>query len=111
MILHTHIKKRKAKKPNAKQRQLREDWQALLKKYDVKPNVKPIPVVKIDLPPYRRETPYYPSLNSSAGNTFKKQANTYTGDAMIGVGQLHKSNAVPVFKQSDAEDLAKMRRG
>lgn len=111
MILHTHIKKRKAKKPTAKERQLKADWQALLKKYDVKPDAKPIPVVKIDLPPYRRETPYYPSLNSNIGNTAKKQANTYTGDAMIGVGQLHKSNAVPVFKQSDAEDLAKMRRG
>ena len=111
MIIHTHIKKQKPKKPNAKQRQQRASWQALLKKYDVKPGDKLIPVVKIDLPPYRRETPYYPSLNSGLGNTAKKQANTYTGDAMIGVGQLHKSNAVPVFKQSDAEDLAKMRRG
>jgi hypothetical protein len=29
---------------------------------------------------------------------------------MIGIGQLHKSNAVPVFKQEDAADIAKMRR-
>ena len=34
----------------------------------------------------------------------------YTGTEMLGIGQLHKSNAVPVFRQQDAEDLAKMRR-
>lgn len=34
----------------------------------------------------------------------------YTGDKLVGIGVLHKSNLVPVFKQEDAEDLAKMRR-
>jgi hypothetical protein len=35
----------------------------------------------------------------------------YTGEECIGIGQLHKSNSVPVFKKQDAEDIAKMRRG
>lgn len=35
-IIHTHIPKRKARKPNAKQRQLAADWEALLKKYEPK---------------------------------------------------------------------------
>jgi hypothetical protein len=38
-------------------------------------------------------------------------AKVYTGDAMIGISTLHKSNAVPVFRQEDAVDIAKMRRG
>lgn len=37
--------------------------------------------------------------------------NTYTGDAMLGIGTMHKSNAVPVFSVEEAQDLAKMRRG
>jgi hypothetical protein len=49
-------------------------------------------------------------LDTGAGLAAKKDIQKYTGDAMIGIGQLHKSNAVPVFKQEDAEDLAKMRR-
>jgi len=30
---------------------------------------------------------------------------------MIGIGQLHKSNSIPVFQSEDAVDIAKMRRG
>ena len=62
-------------------------------------------------PPPGRETPHYPSLNSDRGVAVKQERQQYTGDNMLGIGQLHKSNAVPVFKQEDAEDLAKMRRG
>lgn len=59
---------------------------------------------------YRRDTVHYPSLNSGIGSATMKNVPMYTGDAMIGIGQLHKSNAVPVFKQEEAEDLARMRR-
>lgn len=61
--------------------------------------------------PYRRETPYYPSLNSGLGQATLKEKPMYTGDAMIGIGVLHKSNSVPIFKKQDAEDISKMRRG
>lgn len=112
MIIHPHIPRRKPKKPNAKQRQLKADWQALLAKYDIKPGRK---VAKSKLPSdpvmVRRETPNYPSLNSDVGSTAKKASQQYTGDAMIGIGQLHKSNAVPIFQAEDAVDISKMRRG
>lgn len=112
MIIHPHIPKRKARKPNAKQRELKASWQALLDKYDVKPGRK---VAKSKLPSdpvvVRRETPDYPSLNSNIGSTAKKASIQYTGDAMLGIGQLHKSNAVPIFKAEDAIDISKMRRG
>lgn len=112
MIIHPHIPRRKPKKPNAKQRQLKSDWEALLAKYDVKPGRK---VTKSKLPSdpvvVRRETPNYPSLNSDVGSTTKKAPIQYTGDAMIGIGQLHKSNAIPIFQAEDAVDISKMRRG
>lgn len=61
-------------------------------------------------PTYRRETQHIPSLGTGIGNAVAKAQPEYTGDAMIGIGQMHKSNAVPVFKADDAKDLASMRR-
>ena len=42
--------------------------------------------------------------------TPRKAENKYTGDKLMGIATMHKSNMVPVFKASDAEDIAKMRR-
>jgi hypothetical protein len=117
MIIYTNQRsKKKPRKPNAKQRAQRASWQALLDKYDIKPSVRKTtrvvathsPVVIID--PSRR-TDHIPSLDSGKGIAAKKENIQYTGDAMIGIGQLHKSNAVPVFKAEDAIDISKMRRG
>lgn len=59
-----------------------------------------------------RETPYYPSLNSkdSCGVAVKKPAPVYTGTLIKGIATMHKSNAVPVFNNEQAQDIAKMRR-
>lgn len=35
----------------------------------------------------------------------------YTGDKLLGIATMHKSNSVPIFKKEDAEDIARMRRG
>ena len=61
--------------------------------------------------PFVRETPHYPSL-ATGGDTCTKpiQGKVYTGTAMIGIGTLHKSNAVPIFNSEDALNQAKMRR-
>lgn len=41
----------------------------------------------------------------------KRKANQYTGDELAGIGTLHKSNMVPIRKDSkDAVDIAHMRR-
>jgi hypothetical protein len=46
------------------------------------------------------------------GSTAKKHENVYTGDELAGIGMLHKSNMVPVRKDSnDAKEIARMRRG
>jgi hypothetical protein len=34
----------------------------------------------------------------------------YTGDKLLGIATMHKSNMVPVFKAEDAADIASMRR-
>ena len=111
-LIYTNLPKRKKRKQNAKQRQLAADWEALLKKYEPK---KPVPKDAKPLAKpkaYVRETPKYPSLNTGNGNTCTKpiHGKVYTGTAMVGIGTLHKSNAVPIFNVEDAQDQAKMRR-
>ena len=41
-----------------------------------------------------------------------KKVNTYTGDELLGIATMHKSNAVPVRKDSKdaAKEIASMRR-
>jgi hypothetical protein len=101
----------------AKARMNEENWKELQKKWGIEAEEKKrnralkAPTYKPKAEPYRRDTgPRIESLNSSVGNAYKAPDKVYTGDAMIGIGQLHKSNAIPVFKQEDAKDLAKMRR-
>ena len=119
MIIYPYIPKRKPKKPNAKQRAQKASWQALLDKYDIKPSRKVVrkstwvgptdhPVTVVDP---RRLTNHIPSLDTGKGIAVKKEVQQYTGDAMIGIGQLHKSNAIPIFQAEDAIDISKMRRG
>jgi hypothetical protein len=120
MIIHPHIPKRKKRKANAKTRELQASWEDILRKYDVKPrqdNKRPsVRVCKgsTDLYPIpigRNSSRHIGSIDNGIGSVTKKASPTYTGDAMIGIGQLHKSNAVPIFKAQDAIDISKMRRG
>jgi len=124
--LSTTGKKRgKAKFRNAesanKARKNAEAWQELLNKWDVKSETKTTkirttarfdPVVSNSpVVDPKRLTHNIPSVVTGAGVAVKKPVQQYTGDAMIGLGQLHKSNTVPIFKAEDAVDIAKMRRG
>lgn len=60
--------------------------------------------------PPGREPQAIPSRDSGTGVAALKQAPVYTGDKIKGIGTLHKSNAVPVFTDEEAVDLAHMRR-
>lgn len=111
-----------------KARRNAEAWQQLLEKYDVKPSK--VAVVKsqssrtatsktVASPRYdwrsridpSRLTDHIPSVDTGASVAAKPADKVYTGDAMIGIGQLHKSNGIPIFKAEDAIDISKMRRG
>ena len=47
---------------------------------------------------------YHPSMA-------KKEEKVYTGTEIIGIAQMHKSNAVPIRGKKAAIEVAKMRRG
>lgn len=116
MIIHPHIPKRKKRKPNAKQRALQASWEEILKKYETKTKVPSTKVVtRPSTPsviiPASRIVSSIPSLDSGLGMAVKAPAKVYTGDNMLGISTLHKSNAVPVFRKEDAEAISKMRRG
>lgn len=111
MIIHPHIPKRKKRKATAKQRALQSSWEDILKKYEPKKKVTAAPRTLTSTNSYRRETPHYPSLGTNEGSCTKSQTQQYTGNAMMGIATLHKSNAVPVFSQEDAIEISRMRRG
>jgi hypothetical protein len=41
----------------------------------------------------------------------KKPEKVYTGTEIMGIAQMHKSNAVPIRNKKSAEEVARMRRG
>lgn len=100
-----------------KARELESDWKELLKRQGVEAEkkkqaraMKAEPLVyNLTGTTDRAGTAHIPSRDTG-GNASLAPAKMYTGSEMIGIGQLHKSNAIPIFKKSDAEDLAKMRR-
>lgn len=51
-----------------------------------------------------------PSLETNLCDTFAKKDKVYSGDAIVGISTLHKSNAIPVFSKQEAVDVANMRR-
>ena len=111
-IIHTSFKKRKPKKPNAKQRELAAEWEQIVKKYEPK---KPMGKLNVDpwkpTKSYVRETPKIASLPFTGGACTKKETQVYTGTAMKGIGTMHKSNSVPIFTDEQAVEIATMRRG
>jgi hypothetical protein len=65
---------------------------------------------KLSAPSGRETGRAIPSRGDGMGVATAKPVTMYTGTEMLGIGQLHKSNAVPVFREQDAVDLANMRR-
>ena len=117
----TGKKKGKVKFRNAAEaqraRQLDAEWKDLLKRQGVEAEEKKrkramaaAPLVYDLNIPAERSTKHIKSLGQTTGVATLKPVQMYTGNEMLGIGQLHKSNAVPVFRQQDAEDLARMRR-
>ncbi|MEK9741337.1 MAG: hypothetical protein VW262_09145 [Flavobacteriaceae bacterium] len=61
--------------------------------------------------PYRRTTEYIPSKVTTGYASCAKPADKrYTGTNIVGIGTMHKSNAVPIFNNDEAKDIASMRR-
>ena len=112
----TGHKKAKKKFASAEQKrqheQLEQEWADLVRKHATKPVAKVGLARKYSLAiPAGRGTSHIPSKNSGIGVAAKADVPVYTGDKIIGIGTLHKSNAVPVFSDKEAEEISKMRRG
>ena len=114
ILIHSTLGRSKKRKPSAKQRELQKSWEDMMKKYTIKTVVKPKPQQLSDVyslaKPACRETPKHPSLPFTGAPCYKKPNPVYTGTAIKGIGTMHKSNAVPVFSDDEAKDIASMRR-
>lgn len=114
MIIHGYIGKSKQKKSPKKVRDEYQQWldeiNKPLPKFSRSPYGKSVKTLSTPKP-FVRETPHYPSLNSAdTGSATKAAPKVYTGDKMLGIATLHKSNAVPVFNNTEAVEISSMRR-
>jgi len=103
-----------------KARELDASWRELQKKWEVDADQKrrtramkaPPLDYKLSTPIGRPSGHNIPSrADSVLGPVSSKVIPQYTGAKMIGVGTMHKSNAVPIFSNEEAHDIATMRRG
>jgi beta-lactamase superfamily II metal-dependent hydrolase len=98
-----------------KARDLDDSWQQLLKKYETKPLPKPkaqslSSTYSLEIPKGRNTTAHIKSVDTGGGIAAKRESPKYTGTLIKGIATMHKSNAVPILNQEDAEAISKMRR-
>lgn len=101
----------------AQARELQESWKNLLAEHGVtqeqrrRKRALAAPVMRRDPPSYRgSDQPRIPSLPFTGETCARPADKVYTGDKIKGIGTMHKSNAVPIFSDEQARDIARMRR-
>jgi hypothetical protein len=112
VLIYTYQKSKKKKTPAKKVAEYQQ-WLDNLPTTSFSNRVKKPKEAETYQPPkaHIRETVKYPSLATVGDNCTKPiHGKVYTGDKLIGIGTLHKSNAVPIFSNDDAKDQALMRR-
>ncbi len=110
----TNNKKRKVRKKTQSQLAAERDHQKFLKKMGIgsrssvgSEQRSSKPWVTGSSPVESTSKSSLPSYNSSMA---KKEEKVYTGTEIIGIAQMHKSNAVPVRGKKQATEVAEMRR-
>jgi hypothetical protein len=114
-------KKGKVKFRNAdearKARELDESWKQLQKKWAVEEEDKKRkralsaePLTYKLSAPVGRTTAHIPSRGDGMGSATVSAPKVYTGTKVKGIATMHKSNAVPVFSNEEAQDISRMRR-
>lgn len=98
-------------------RDLKQSWTDIQKKWGVEQedrrrrramDAEPL-TYKLSVPAGRTTSNNIPSRVTEGGSTASVHK-VYTGTKIIGIGTLHKSNAVPIFSDQEAKDIATMRR-
>lgn len=104
-----------------KSRELDASWKELKTKWGVeqeqrderrRKTIMAAPTLSYNLtaPPGRNTTNSIPSRVTEGCSTAPVHK-VYTGTKILGIGTMHKSNAVPIFSDEEAQDIARMRRG
>ena len=116
MILHVRSNKKLRKTQTKKQLADTKEWLDTINSLTLPsgrksitrmiPNTK-MPKLAI---PDARNPGRYPSRGNGIGTATGRLNQSYTGENMVGIGTLHKSNAVPIFNEQEAIDQANMRR-
>jgi hypothetical protein len=113
----TNTKRRKKKKKSKSLLEAERQHAKFLKKMGVSETKQPKPKRSVAQPgsasalgaegrkfeSYHSDQFYNPTMA-------KKKENVYTGTEIIGIAQMHKSNAVPVRGKKQATEVANMRR-
>ena len=94
----------------AEWQQRKSEWAKLSPKFSVTATqAQPTRSVAPQYPP-GREPQAIPSKADTVGVAARPADKVYTGNKIKGIGTLHKSNAVPIFTDDEARDIAHMRR-
>ena len=102
-----------------KARDLDDSWKELQKKWGIEAEEKKrtramsapslSSAYSLKIPEGRNTTAHLKSVNTG-GNATLATPKVYTGTKVKGIATMHKSNAVPIFSDEEAVDIAHMRR-
>jgi hypothetical protein len=114
-LIYLSTKSKKTRKQREKEK---DAWELYKQKYGLVENkartqqiVKTTPVNHLKvLRPGAMDFKSIPSREEGSAIATKPTRNVYTGDKLVGIATMHKSNLVPIFNTDAAEDVAKMRR-
>lgn len=115
-MIYARTKKSKRKLVPKAIREQHDQWLESVSKMttNFSRGIKPVKKVEnfvLNQPQHIRQNANIPSLCSfDSTPATKRETQKYTGTKMLGIGTLHKSNAVPVFTEGEAKDMAAMRR-
>jgi hypothetical protein len=110
MMIHTSVRK---SKPKLRPKKEREEYAAWLAKHKPTKTIREVTkpfTYSLSVPAGRSTTKHIPSLNTGLAVATAAPKKVYTGDKVVGIATMHKSNAVPIFNNSEAVEISNMRR-
>jgi hypothetical protein len=113
-MIYGYIPKSKPKKLTKAQQEQKDQWlrsiNSMSTNFSRNKSTKFSKITPMFSIPAGRETPRLASLDTGFIACTKKFGNSYTGAKIKGIGTMHKSNAVPIFTDNEAKEIASMRR-
>tara|TARA_B110000285_G_scaffold129938_1_gene146110 strand:- start:110 stop:433 length:324 start_codon:yes stop_codon:yes gene_type:complete len=93
----------------ANQKRVADDLQRARALVSVKVKSRPGFASRLAMKKWVPDDAGYPSkVSVGAINVSKPGKKIYTGDVVLGIATMHKSNAVPVISQQEAQEIARM---